>query len=54
MKVARLDFLKELWAFLRLRKKLWLLPIMVLLLMMGGLLLLAQGSLVAPFLYSLF
>ena len=48
------SFLKEFWAFLRVRKKLWLLPIFVMLLIVGGLLLLAQGSAVAPFIYTLF
>jgi hypothetical protein len=49
-----MDFLKELWAFLRVRKKLWLLPIIIVMLALGGLLILAQGSAVAPFLYTLF
>jgi drug/metabolite transporter superfamily protein YnfA len=47
-------FLSELWLFLRTRKKLWLLPIVVLLLLFGALLLLAQSSAVAPFIYSIF
>lgn len=47
-------FLKDLWKFLRTRKKLWLLPIVIVMLMLGGLLLLAQGSVVAPFIYTLF
>ena len=49
-----MDFLKELWAFLRIRKKLWLAPIILILLIFGGLLILAQGSVVAPFIYTLF
>ena len=49
-----MDFLVELWAFLRSRKKLWLLPIMIVMLLLGGLLILAQGSAVAPFIYTLF
>lgn len=49
-----MDILKELWAFLRARKKLWLAPIIVVMLVMGGLLILAQGSVVAPFIYTLF
>ena len=49
-----MDFLKELWAFLRLRKKLWLLPIIVVMLILGGLLMLAQNSVIAPFIYTLF
>jgi hypothetical protein len=49
-----MEFLKELWAFLRSRKKLWLAPIIMVLLILGGLLILAQGSVVAPFVYTLF
>jgi hypothetical protein len=48
------EFIKELWAFLRIRKKLWLLPIIVVMVLMGGLLILAQGSVLAPFIYTLF
>jgi len=48
------DFLKELWAFMKARKKFWLLPIIVVLLLLGGLLILTQGSAVAPFIYTLF
>ena len=49
-----MEFVKELWAFLRVRKKLWLAPIIVFMLILGGLLILAQGSVVAPFIYTLF
>jgi hypothetical protein len=49
-----MGFLRELWAFLRVRKKFWLLPIILMLVVFGGLLLLAQGSAVAPFIYTLF
>jgi hypothetical protein len=49
-----IEFLKELWAFMRARKKYWLLPIILVLLLLGGLLILAQGSAVAPFIYTLF
>lgn len=49
-----LEFLKELWEFLRFRKKLWLAPVIVLMILLGGLLLLAQGSVFAPFIYVLF
>ncbi len=49
-----MSFLVELWAFLRERKKLWLLPIIVITLVIGGLLILAQGSVLAPFIYTLF
>ncbi len=44
----------ELWTFLRFRKKLWLLPIIIIMLIFGGLLILAQGSIVAPFIYTIF
>ena len=46
--------LTELWEFLRDRKKLWLLPIIVVLLIFGGLVILTQGSAVAPFIYTIF
>ena len=49
-----MEFLNELWTFLRLRKKLWLAPIIIVMLILGGLLILAQGSVVAPFIYTLF
>ncbi|MDC0603827.1 DUF5989 family protein [Amylibacter sp.] len=49
-----MEFLKELWAFLRIRKKLWLAPIIIVMMIIGGLLVLAQGSVVAPFIYTLF
>lgn len=49
-----MDFLKELWLFLRIRKKLWLLPIILVMLLLGGLLILTQGTVVAPFVYTLF
>jgi hypothetical protein len=45
---------KELWHFLRERKKLWLLPIIIVMALLGGLLVLVQGSAVAPFIYTLF
>jgi hypothetical protein len=48
------DLTVELWAFMRERKKFWLLPIMVVLLLFGGLIVLTQGSAVAPFIYTLF
>lgn len=47
-------FFKELWAFLRARKKLWLLPLVIVMVALGGLLILAQGSVLAPFIYTLF
>ena len=49
-----LSFTKELWAFLAARKKLWLLPLILALLVLGGLLILAEGSVIAPFIYTLF
>ena len=49
-----MELVKELWAFLRVRKKLWLAPIIVFMLILCGLLILAQGSVVAPFIYTLF
>ena len=48
------EFLKEFWLFLRERKRFWLLPIIVALALVGSLLVLAQGSAVAPFIYTLF
>ena len=49
-----MSFLVELWPFLKARKKLWLLPIILMMLVLGGLLVLAQGSAIAPFIYTLF
>jgi hypothetical protein len=49
-----MDFLAELWRFMRARKKFWLLPILIMLLVIGGLVILPQGSAVAPFIYVLF
>jgi|TARA_B110000305_G_C19196478_1_gene519096 hypothetical protein len=49
-----IDILKELWLFLRVRKKLWMTPIIMVMILLGGLLVLAQGSVVAPFIYTLF
>ena len=46
--------LKEFWSFLRVRKKWWLAPIVIFLLLLAGLLLLARGSALAPFVYGLF
>jgi len=48
------SFLAELWIFLKARKKLWLLPIILLMLLVGGLLIFAQSSVLAPFIYTLF
>lgn len=49
-----MEILVELWSFLRARKKYWLWPIVAILLLFGGLLVLAQGSAAAPFIYALF
>jgi uncharacterized protein DUF5989 len=48
------DFLAELWDFMRERKKFWLAPIIIMLLLLGGLIILSEGSAVAPFIYTLF
>lgn len=49
-----MDFIRELWMFLRSRKKLWLLPIIMIMVILGGLLLLGQTTVFAPFIYTLF
>ena len=49
-----MDFLTELWVFLKVRKKFWLLPIFVMMAVFGGLVVLSQGSAVAPFIYTIF
>ena len=49
-----MSFLAEFWEFMRARKKYWLLPIIVMMLVFGGLIVLAKGSAVAPFIYTLF
>lgn len=49
-----MSFFVELWQFLRARKKFWMLPIIIVMLLLGGLLVLAQGSAIAPFIYTLF
>ena len=46
--------LRQLWVFLRVRKKWWLLPVLIVLLVFGGLLILAQGSAIGPFIYTVF
>ena len=48
------EFIKDFWEFLKVRKKFWLAPIILILLGLGGLLIFAQGSAVAPFIYTLF
>ncbi len=49
-----MNLIIELWRFMRVRKKFWLLPILIVMFLLGGLLILAQGSAVAPFIYTLF
>jgi hypothetical protein len=49
-----MQFIKELWAFLRERKKWWLLPILLVLLILGSVIVFSSGSAVAPFIYTLF
>jgi hypothetical protein len=49
-----MEMIKELWAFLRVRKKYWLWPIFLMMALLGVLIVLAQGSAVAPFIYTLF
>jgi len=49
-----MDFLKEFFNFIRIRKKFWLLPILIILGLFGGLIILSQGTAVAPFIYTIF
>tara|TARA_B100001027_G_scaffold136536_1_gene94766 strand:- start:24 stop:173 length:150 start_codon:yes stop_codon:yes gene_type:complete len=49
-----MSFIKEFWQFLVIRKKYWLLPIIIVLVVFGGLIVLTQGSAVAPFIYTIF
>lgn len=49
-----MSFVRELWAFMRVRKKFWLLPIFVMMALFGGLVVFSQGSAVAPFIYTIF
>jgi competence protein ComGC len=49
-----MEFLEDLWTFLKHRKKMWLLPLMIVLLLMGVLIMLSSGSAIAPFIYTLF
>ena len=49
-----MQILMELFKFLKVRKKLWLAPIVIVMVLLGGLMILAQGSVVAPFIYTLF
>ncbi len=52
--MSKISIVKELWDFLKIRKKWWLIPIILMLVILGGLLIFAQGSAVAPFIYTLF
>lgn len=47
-------FIKELWQFMKVRKKFWMLPVFIILVLFGGLIVLAKGSAVAPFIYTVF
>ena len=49
-----MNFIKEFWEFLQVRKKYWLFPIIIFLVLFGGLIILSQGSAVAPFIYTIF
>jgi hypothetical protein len=49
-----LDFVTELWTFMRVRRKYWLIPVLLMMAVFGGLIVLAKGSAVAPFIYTLF
>ncbi len=49
-----MGFLIEIWTFFRVRKKYWLLPIFIMMMVFGGLVILSQGSAVAPFIYTIF
>jgi|TARA_B110000444_G_scaffold100208_1_gene94859 hypothetical protein len=49
-----MSFFIEFWAFIKVRKKYWLIPILLVLLLFGGLIVLSQGSAVAPFIYTIF
>jgi len=52
--MSKISILSELWEFLKVRKKWWLLPIVLFLVLLGGLIILTQGSALAPFIYALF
>jgi hypothetical protein len=49
-----LDLIKDLWGFMKVRKKFWLAPIIIVMLLLGALIVMTQGSAVAPFIYTLF
>jgi hypothetical protein len=52
--VRMLSFLREFWMFLRVRKKYWLIPTFIMMMLFGGLIVLTQGSAIAPFIYTIF
>lgn len=52
--MSKLSIISELWDFLKVRKKFWLAPILILLLLLGGLIVITQGSALAPFIYAIF
>lgn len=52
--MSKLSILSELWQFLRIRKKMWLLPIIIILVLLGGLIVLSSSSAIAPFIYAIF
>jgi hypothetical protein len=52
--MAKSSMARELWAFMRVRKKWWLMPIIIVMMMVGALLVFAQGSVLAPFIYTIF
>jgi hypothetical protein len=49
-----ISFLRELWSYMRVRRKYWLLPIMIAMALLGALMVLSQGSVIAPFIYTIF
>ncbi len=52
--MAKSNIVRELWAYMRVRKKFWLLPVMIALVLVGALMVFAQGSVLAPFIYTIF
>lgn len=52
--MARSSVVREMWAFMRVRKKFWLLPIIIVMVLVGALIVFAQGSVLAPFIYTIF
>ncbi|HTA99051.1 MAG TPA: DUF5989 family protein [Bradyrhizobium sp.] len=49
-----MDLVAELWRFIRVRKKYWLLPVLIMMVVLGGLVVITKGSVIAPFIYTLF